>query len=93
MSIAQALWGFALVAALLTIIPGLDTALVLRSSLTLPIDYQLGRWNTLLATMQRDKKARAGMMRFIVLDDVGKPRVLAGPEEATLFTAYQEVGV
>ena len=63
------------------------------SSLTLPIDYQLGRWATLLATMQRDKKARAGMMRFIVLDDVGKPRVLAGPEEATLFTAYQEVGV
>jgi 3-dehydroquinate synthase len=63
------------------------------TSLTLPIDYQLGRWNTLLATMQRDKKARAGMMRFIVLDDVGKPRVLAGPEEATLFTAYQEVGV
>jgi 3-dehydroquinate synthase len=63
------------------------------SSLTLPIDYSLGRWSTLLATMQRDKKARAGMMRFIVLDAVGKPRVLAGPEEATLFTAYQEVGV
>ena len=63
------------------------------AALTLPIDYQLGRWNTLLATMQRDKKARAGMMRFIVLDDTGKPRVLAGPEEATLFTAYQEVGV
>jgi len=63
------------------------------TSLTLPIDYPLGRWSTLLATMQRDKKARAGMMRFIVLDDVGKPRVLAGPEEATLFSAYQEVGV
>ena len=43
--------------------------------------------------MQRDKKARAGMMRFIVLDDVGKPTVLAGPEEALLFAAYQEVGV
>jgi len=63
------------------------------SSLTLPIDYQLGRWNTLLATMQRDKKARAGMMRFIVLDDVGRPSVLAGPEEAILYAAYQEVGV
>ena len=63
------------------------------ASLTLPVDYPLGRWSTLLATMQRDKKARAGMMRFIVLDDVGKPRVLAGPEEATLFSAYQEVGV
>ena len=62
-------------------------------SLTLPIDYPLGRWKTLLATMQRDKKARAGMMRFIVLDDVGKPTVLAGPEEALLFAAYQEVGV
>ena len=43
--------------------------------------------------MQRDKKARAGMMRFIVLDDVGRPSVLAGPEEALLFAAYQEVGV
>ena len=62
-------------------------------SLTLPIDYPLGRWKTLLATMQRDKKARAGMMRFIVLDDVGRPSVLAGPEEALLFAAYQEVGV
>lgn len=62
-------------------------------SLTLPIDYPLGRWKTLLATMQRDKKARAGMMRFIVLDDVGKPTTLAGPEEALLFAAYQEVGV
>lgn len=62
-------------------------------SLTLPIDYPLGRWATLLATMQRDKKARAGMMRFIVLDGIGKPSVLAGPEEALLFAAYQEVGV
>ena len=70
-----------------------DRHRAILSSLTLPIDYQLGRWNTLLATMQRDKKARAGMMRFIVLDEVGKPRVLAGPEEATLFTAYQEIGV
>lgn len=62
-------------------------------SLTLPTDYSLGRWNTLLATMQRDKKARAGMIRFIVLDDVGRPTVLAGPDEAMLYAAYQEVGV
>ena len=62
-------------------------------SLTLPVDYPVGRWQTLLATMQRDKKARAGMMRFIVLDEIGKPAVLAGPEEAILFAAYQEVGV
>lgn len=62
-------------------------------SLTLPIDYPVGRWQTLLATMQRDKKARAGMLRFIVLDDVGRPTTLAGPEEPLLFAAYQEVGV
>jgi 3-dehydroquinate synthase len=63
------------------------------SSLTLPIDYPLGRWQTLLATMRRDKKARAGLLRFIVLDDIGKPSVLNGPEDSTLFTAYQDVGV
>ncbi|MEP6479591.1 MAG: 3-dehydroquinate synthase [Rhodoglobus sp.] len=63
------------------------------SSLTLPIDYPIGRWPTLLATMQRDKKARAGMLRFIVLDDVAKPSVLTGPDESLLFAAYQEVGV
>jgi len=62
-------------------------------SLTLPVDYPIGRWQTLLATMRRDKKSRAGMLRFIVLDDIGKPSVLNGPEDATLFTAYQDVGV
>lgn len=34
MTVGEALWSFAVVAALLTIIPGLDTALVLRASLT-----------------------------------------------------------
>ncbi|MGV8969399.1 MAG: 3-dehydroquinate synthase [Microbacteriaceae bacterium] len=62
-------------------------------SLTLPIDYPIGRWATLLATMQRDKKSRAGMLRFIVLDDLAKPSTLEGPDESMLFLAYQEVGV
>jgi 3-dehydroquinate synthase len=61
-------------------------------SLTLPTTYPVGRWKTLLATMQRDKKTRAGMLRFIVLDDIAKPSVLTGPEEALLFAAYQEIG-
>jgi 3-dehydroquinate synthase len=43
--------------------------------------------------MQRDKKARAGMLRFIVLDDLARPTTLNGVEEAILFAAYQEVGV
>jgi 3-dehydroquinate synthase len=63
------------------------------SSLTLPTTYPLGRWQTLLATMRRDKKARGSMMRFIVLDDIARPTVLRGPDESLLFAAYQEIGV
>ena len=62
-------------------------------SLTLPTTYPVGRWKTLLATMQRDKKARAGHLRFIVLDDIAKPTVLTAPDESLLFAAYQEIGV
>jgi 3-dehydroquinate synthase len=61
-------------------------------SLTLPTSYPVGRWNTLLATMQRDKKARAGLLRFIVLDDLAKPSVLQAPDTSLLFAAYQEIG-
>jgi len=61
-------------------------------SLTLPTTYPLGRWQTLLATMQRDKKARGNLLRFIVLDDLARPTVLAGPDQSLLFAAYQEIG-
>ena len=60
-------------------------------SLGLPIRYPANRWPMLLATMQRDKKTRGGMLRFIVLDDIGRPTTLNGPEEQLLFAAYQEV--
>ena len=63
------------------------------TSLQLPIDYPVGRWNTLYSAMQRDKKARGSMLRFIVLDDVAKPTVLTGPDQSLLFAAWQEVGV
>ena len=61
-------------------------------SLGLPTTYRTGAWATLLASMQRDKKARGGMLRFIVLDDIAKPTVLQAPDESLLFAAYQEVG-
>ncbi len=60
-------------------------------SLDLPTTYPEGRWPTLLATMRRDKKARGALMRFIVLDDIGRPTVLQGPDESLLFSAYQEI--
>ncbi|MCL9664957.1 3-dehydroquinate synthase [Curtobacterium albidum] len=70
-----------------------DRHRTILESLELPTSYGLGRWEGLLATMRRDKKARAGMLRFIILDGVGKPVTLEGPEDHLLFTAYQEVGV
>lgn len=59
--------------------------------LELPTSYPAGRWDGLLATMQRDKKTRAGMLRFIVLDDIAKPRVLAGADHSLLQFAYNEI--
>ena len=61
------------------------------TSLGLPTTYRAGAWQQLLATMQRDKKSRGGMLRFIVLDDVAKPTVLQAPDESLMFAAYQEV--
>ncbi|GAA1842429.1 3-dehydroquinate synthase [Agromyces salentinus] len=59
--------------------------------LGLPTTYPAGRWPTLLATMQRDKKSRAGQLRFIVLDDLAKPTVMLAPDQSLLFAAYQEI--
>jgi 3-dehydroquinate synthase len=61
------------------------------ASLGLPMTYRAGAWPQLLATMQRDKKSRAGMLRFIVLDDIARPTVLRAPDESLLFAAYQEI--
>ncbi|WP_022899429.1 3-dehydroquinate synthase [Humibacter albus] len=62
------------------------------TALTLPITYPVGRWQTLLATMKRDKKARGDTLRFIVLDDIARPTVMQAPDPSLLFAAYQEVG-
>jgi 3-dehydroquinate synthase len=62
------------------------------TSLTLPITYPSGRWQTLLATMQRDKKTRGSTLRFIVLDDIARPTVMRAPDPSLLFAAYQEIG-
>ncbi|MET0304262.1 MAG: 3-dehydroquinate synthase, partial [Microbacteriaceae bacterium] len=60
--------------------------------LGLPTSYRAGAWPQLKASMQRDKKSRGGMLRFIVLDDIARPTVLQAPDESLLFAAYQEVG-
>ena len=49
------------------------------------------RWQHLLGVMQRDKKARGGMLRLIVLERPGKPTRLEGPTTEQLRTAYAAV--
>ncbi|MBB5631873.1 3-dehydroquinate synthase [Cryobacterium mesophilum] len=62
------------------------------TSIGLPVSYPLGRWNTLVSVMKRDKKARGDLLRFVILDDVARPTILSGPDESLLFAAWQEVG-
>ena len=59
--------------------------------LGLPTSYKADKWEQLLATMQRDKKSRAGQLRFVVLDAVGKPTIMTAPTNEMLYTAFQEI--
>ncbi|WP_426592042.1 3-dehydroquinate synthase [Cellulomonas sp. McL0617] len=61
------------------------------SSLGLPVSYRGDRWNQLQAAMRRDKKTRGDLLRFVVLEDVGRPVRLEGPDPALLAAAYAEV--
>ncbi|WP_254910352.1 3-dehydroquinate synthase [Gulosibacter sp. 10] len=69
-----------------------DRHLRVLELLGLPTQYPAGRWPTLLSVMKRDKKARGSMLRFVVLDEIGKPTIMQAPDESMLFAAYQEIG-
>lgn len=60
-------------------------------SLGLPTSYPSEKWPQLLANMQVDKKSRGGNLRFVVLDEIGKPTIMHAPTEEMLFTAFQEI--
>jgi len=61
------------------------------SRLGLPTTYKADKWPQLLEVMQRDKKARSGALRFVVLEKIGKPGILAAPTPELLFTAFQAI--
>ena len=61
------------------------------TSLGLPVSYASEKWPQLLANMRIDKKARAGNLRFVVLDEIGKPNIMLSPTDEILFTAFQEI--
>jgi 3-dehydroquinate synthase len=61
------------------------------TSLGLPISYPADKWQQLLSNMGVDKKSRGGNLRFIVLDQIGKPTIMHAPTDEILFTAFQEI--
>ncbi|HJE59197.1 MAG TPA: 3-dehydroquinate synthase [Nocardiopsis listeri] len=71
-----------------------DEALVRRhrdvlTSVGLPTSYAARSWEALRATMSVDKKARGNTLRFVVLDDLATPAILAGPAPELLDEAYR----
>lgn len=61
------------------------------TSLGLPTTYRDRQWPKLEDAMKRDKKTRAGVLRFVVLDRIGTVSRLEGPDPALLLAAYAAV--
>lgn len=61
-------------------------------SLRLPTSYRADAFDDLLATMAVDKKTRGSVLRFVVLNGLARPAILAGPAPDLLRDAYAAVG-
>ncbi len=62
----------------------------------LPTAYSSASFEELRQAMAVDKKSRGTRLRFVVLEDLAQPRILAGPDEGVLraaFAALAEGGV
>jgi 3-dehydroquinate synthase len=74
----------------------LDDAAVARhrdilTGLGLPTTYDGSRWPDLLAAMRVDKKARGSVLRFVVLDGIGRPGRLEGPADDLLGRVFERI--
>ncbi|MDN4481683.1 3-dehydroquinate synthase [Demequina muriae] len=88
--------GMVFVAELARLAGKLDDAAVDRhrsilTGLGLPVTYPGHRWDALLTAMKRDKKTRGDMLRFVILQGIGNPVRLEGPDPALLAGAYDAV--
>lgn len=61
------------------------------TALGLPVGYDPDALPELTDYMAGDKKSRAGVLRFVVLDGLARPGRLEGPDPALLAAAYAEV--
>jgi 3-dehydroquinate synthase len=74
---------------------GLDDATASRhrtilENVGLPTAYD-GDWAALHAAMRIDKKSRADRLRFVILDGLGKPRILDDPDPTHLLAAWERI--
>ncbi len=68
-----------------------DRHRAILNSLGLPVTYDPDALPELMEAMQGDKKTRAGVLRFVVLDGLAKPGRLEAPDPSLLAAAYGEV--
>ena len=57
----------------------------------LPTTYRSGVFEELLAAIRLDKKSRGSQLRFVVLESLDHPVILAGPDEEMLRAAYARI--
>ncbi|GGD26425.1 3-dehydroquinate synthase [Nocardioides daphniae] len=86
--------GCVFVAELTRLAQGLEDALVERhasafSRVGLPVGFAGATFDELREAMAVDKKTRGSQLRFLVLEELAVPRVLAGPSEEHLKAAYE----
>ena len=68
-----------------------DTHREILQSLGLPTQYPAGHWLALFEAMKIDKKSRGSLLRFVILEGMGRPVIWAGPPEHLLCDAYEAV--
>jgi 3-dehydroquinate synthase len=61
------------------------------ASIGLPTGYEAGALGELADGMRGDKKTRAGVLRFVVLDGLARPSRLENPEPDLLAAAYAAI--
>ena len=57
----------------------------------LPTTYDRAGFDELIGAMRVDKKARGSQLRFLVLDGLARPSILAGPSDELLREAFAAV--
>ena len=62
------------------------------SGVGLPVSYSRATFDQLHDAMRIDKKSRGSKLRFIVLEQVGKPAILEAPDAALLIAAHGKLG-